>query len=85
MNHLINKCVPFDGDTKEELVYDIINKDIDNDINELSIGKDYKDLLFKLLNKNPHYRIKAEDALKHEFFKKGIRIKDLFKLKKNEI
>ena len=83
MNHLINECVPFDGDTKEELVYDIINKDIDNDINELSIGKDYKDLLFKLLNKNPNYRIKDEDALKHKFFKKGIRIKDLIKLEKS--
>ena len=85
MYHLINGCMPFDGDTKEELVYDIINKDIDNEINELSIGKECKDLLFKLLNKNPHYRIKAEDALKHEFFKKGIRIKDLIKLKKSEV
>ena len=60
MNHLINECVPFDGDTKEELVYDIINKDIDNDINELSIGKDYKDLLFKLLNKNQIIELKMK-------------------------
>jgi serine/threonine protein kinase len=83
--NLINGYMPFEGDTKEELVYDIINKDIDNEINELNIGKECKDLLFKLLNKNPHYRIKAEEALKHEFFKKGIKIKDLMKLKNSEI
>ena len=61
--NLINGYMPFDGDTKEELVYDIINKDIDNEINELNIDNECKDLLFKLLNKNPHYRIKAEEAL----------------------
>ena len=83
--NLINGYMPFEGDTKEELVFDIINKDIDNEINELNIGKECKDLLFKLLNKNPYYRIKAEDALKHEFFKNGIKIKDLMKLKNSEI
>ena len=77
MFYLINGYYPFEGDTKEELVYEIINKDIDEEINELKIGKECKDLLFKLLNKNPNYRIRAEDALKHEFFKKGIRIEDL--------
>ena len=81
MFYLINGYYPFDRETKEELVYEILNEDIDERISELNIGKECKDLLFKLLNKNPAYRIKAEDALKHEFFQKGIRIKDLMNLK----
>ena len=80
MFNLINGYNPFEGDTKEELVDSIINEDIDEEINDLNIGKECKDLLFKLLNKNPHYRIKAEDALKHDFFQKGIKIKDLMNL-----
>ena len=80
MFNLINGYNPFEGDTKEELVDSIINEDIDEEINELNISKECKDLLFKLLNKNPHYRIKAEDALKHDFFKKGLKIKDLMNL-----
>ena len=80
MFYLINGYYPFDGDTKDELIYEILNEDIDQQISELNIGKECKDLLFKLLNKNPLYRIKAEDALKHEFFKKGIIIKDLINL-----
>ena len=78
--YLINGYYPFNGDTKDELIYEILNEDIDQQISELNIGKECKDLLFKLLNKNPLYRIKAEDALKHEFFKKGIIIKDLINL-----
>ena len=80
MFYLINGFMPFDGDNKDELVYEIINKDIDDEINDLNIGKECKDLLFKLLNKNPHYRYKADDDLKHEFFQKGIRIQDLMGL-----
>ena len=80
MFYLINGFMPFDGDNKEELVYEILNKDIDDEINDLNIGKECKDLLFKLLNKNPQYRYKAEDALKHEFFQKRIRIQDLMHL-----
>ena len=81
MFYLINGYYPFEGESKEELVYEIINKEIDEEINELQIGKECKDLLFKLLNKNPNYRIKAEEALKHAFFQKGIRIEDLINLK----
>ena len=80
MFFLINGFMPFDGDNKEEVVYEIINKDIDDEISELNIGKECKDLLFKLLNKNPQYRYKAEDALKHDFFQTGIRIQDLMNL-----
>ena len=80
MFYLINGYYPFEGEIKEELVYEIMNKDIDEEINELHIGKECKDLLFKLLNKNPNYRIRAEDALKHEFFQKGIKIQDLINL-----
>ena len=47
--NLTNGYMSFEGDTKEELVYDIINKDIDNEINELNIGKECKDLLFKFI------------------------------------
>ena len=77
MFYLVNGYYPFEGEIKEELVYEIINKEIDEEISELQIGKECKDLLYKLLNKNPNYRIKAEEALKHDFFQKGIRIEDL--------
>ena len=74
MFYLIKLDYPFDGNTRREIVYEIHNRDIDDEINDLKASKECKDLLFKLLNKNPHYRIKAEEALKHSFFKKGIDI-----------
>ena len=77
MFNLVSGYYPFEGDTKEELVYEINNADVDEEINNLKISKECKDLLFKLLNKNPNYRIKIEDALKHKYFQHGIRIQDL--------
>ncbi len=74
---LISGYYPFEGDTKEELVFDINNADVDEEINNLKISKECKDLLFKLLTKNPNYRIKIEDAIKHKYFKTGIKIQDL--------
>lgn len=76
MFYLVSGYYPFEGNTKEELVYEIINIDVDEEINNLNISKECKDLLFKLLNKNVNYRIKIEDALEHDFFQKGIKIKD---------
>jgi serine/threonine protein kinase len=77
MFNLVSGYYPFEGDTKEELVYEINNADVDEEINNLKISKECKDLLFKLLNKNPNYRIKIEDVLKHKYFQNGIRIQDL--------
>lgn len=76
MFYLVSGYYPFEGNTKEELVYEIINVDVDEEINNLNASKECKDLLFKLLNKNSNYRIKIEDALKHDFFQKGIKIED---------
>ena len=79
MFYLIKGYYPFDGDTKDELVLDIIsdNGDISNEIKDLKVSKECKDLISRLLNRNVHNRIKVDEVLKHDFFQKGLRIKDL--------
>ena len=79
MFYLIKGYYPFDGDTKDELVLDIIrdNGDIPNEIKDLKVSKECKDLISRLLNRNVHNRIKVDEVLKHDFFQKGLRIKDL--------
>ena len=79
MFYLIKGYYPFDGDTKDELVLDIIsdNGDISNEIKDLKVSKECKDLISRLLSRNVHNRIKVDEVLKHDFFQKGLRIKDL--------
>ena len=84
MFYLIKGYYPFDSDKKEGLVLNIIhdNGDISNEIKDLKVSKECKDLITRLLNRKPNNRIKVEEVLKHDFFKKGIRIKDLIDLTK---
>ena len=69
--YLITKEQLFDGKDNAKLSYDIKNKEIDlNLIQFRNSSFEIKDLLVKLLKKNPNERINAEDALNHAFFNK---------------
>ena len=75
MFKLLKGLYPFEGDNKDELVNDIINSDINDEINELKVSNDCKKLIKKLLDKNHEHRIKAEECLKIDYFKKGVKFK----------
>ena len=69
---------PFDGDTKEEVINEIKNKNLDLNIKSMAgKSRNCKDLIFKLLSKDPKLRITAQEALEHNFFKYGILISDI--------
>ena len=68
---------PFVGDSEEEIFKNIKNKNVDLNIKELkNVSKNCKDLISKLLIKNPKKRITAEQALKHPFFNDKTQILD---------
>ena len=75
MFKLLSGEYPFEGENKDDLVYDIINGDINEEINELKVSNDCKDLMKKLLEKKPENRIKVGECLKHNFFKKGAKFR----------
>ena len=75
MFKLLNGDYPFEGDNKDELVNDIIKADISEEIYDLKVSNDCKDLLKKLLEKNHDKRIVVGDCLKHNFFKKGAKFR----------
>ena len=78
MYNLLTGNSPFDGDTKEEIINEIKNKAIDiNSKNLKNKSKPCKDLMFKLLSKNPSLRMRADEALRHEYFSTGILISDI--------
>ena len=75
MYFLLVGCPPFDGETEEEIINKIINKNININYPKIkNFSIECRDLLTKLLNKNYSERITAKNALEHEFFKKGIQI-----------
>ena len=78
MYFLLVGCPPFDGETEEEIINKIINKNININYPKIkNFSIECRDLLTKLLNKNYSERITAKNALEHEFFKKGIQIDNL--------
>ena len=78
MFYLLSGKFPFDGKTEEEIFFNIQNQKLDLNIPELkNISDDCKDLISKLLERNVTQRIKAKDALKHNFFKTGIKMKKI--------
>ena len=75
MYKLFKGNYPFDGENKDELIQDIIKGNISEEINELKISNDCKNLMKTLLEKNPKNRIKVEECLKLGYFKKGVKFK----------
>ena len=75
MFKLITGHYPFEGNNKDELVQDIIKGNIKDEINKLNVSEDCRNLIKKLLEKNPKKRIKADECLKLDFFKKGVKFK----------
>lgn len=82
---LLSGNVPFEGDTEEEIFKKVLNNSPNMDIPELNhISNSCKDLILKLLEKDPNKRIKSADVLNDEFFTKGINIGNLLAGIKNE-
>ena len=78
MFYLISGKFPFDGKTEEDIFFNIQNQKLNLNIPELkNISDDCKDLISKLLERNVTQRIRAKDALKHNFFKTGIKMKKI--------
>ena len=75
MYKLFKGNYPFEGENKDELIQDIIKGNISEEINELKISNDCKNLMKTLLEKNPKNRIKVEECLKLGYFKKGVKFK----------
>ena len=80
---LLSGNPPFPGDTEEEIFDNVLNTELNFD-NLKNISPQCKDLISKLLIKDGEKRLKATEALKHEFFKTGVNIGNLLKGKQNE-
>ena len=69
--NLLSGKQPFAGDTYAEVENNVKNKIIKfNHVEFDLVSDDAKDLILKLLEKNPAQRINAQDALDHDWFKK---------------
>ena len=79
MYYLLVGRPPFDGKTEDEIFDAIQSKPLDLNIEELNnVSNECKDLISKLLERDVNKRIKAKNALEHNFFKIGIKMKKLF-------
>jgi calcium-dependent protein kinase len=82
---LLTGIPPFDGEDEEKIFESILEEELNLDIPQLkNVSDPCKDLIKKLLEKNPKKRIKADEALKHEFFTTGINVGNLLKGKFKE-
>ena len=78
MFYLLSGKFPFDGKTQEEIFNNIENQVLNLDIPELkNISPECKDLISQLLERDINKRIKAKNALEHNFFKIGIKMKKI--------
>ena len=78
MYYLLVGHPPFDGKTEEEIFDAIQRQSLDLNIEELkNVSNECKDLISKLLERDVKKRIKAKNALEHNFFKGGIKIKKI--------
>ena len=78
MYYLLSGKFPFDGKTQEEIFDNIEKQELNLNIPELkNISDECKDLISLLLERDVNKRIKAKDALGHNFFKIGIKMKKL--------
>ena len=78
MYYLLVGKPPFDGKTEDEIFDSILGKELDLNIEELKdVSNECKDLISKLLERDVNKRIKAKDALEHNFFKGGMKMKKI--------
>ena len=78
MYYLLVGRPPFDGKTEDEIFDSILGKPLDLNIEELKdVSYECKDLISKLLERDVNKRIKAKNALEHNFFKSGIKVKKI--------
>merc|ERR1719229_155437 len=69
MHLLLRGVLPFDGHTKDEVVEKTLNKKLNLTHKKWDrVSADAKDLIAKLLIKDPAQRISLEDALQHQWF-----------------
>ena len=79
MYNLLVGRFPFDGKTEDEIFDAIQDKPLDLNIKELAnVSDECKDLISKLLERDISKRINAKNALEHQFFKSGIKMKKIF-------
>ena len=82
---LLTGYPPFEGNDEDEIFNNVLNKEPDFNIPELkNVSENCIDLIKKLLEKNAKNRIKADEALNHDFFKTGINIGNLLRGKYKE-
>ena len=75
---LLSGYAPFNGNTEEEIFEKVLNDTPNLNKGELkNISSSCKNLIEKLLEKDPNKRIKSADVLKDEFFTQGINIGNL--------
>ena len=78
MYYLLSGKFPFDGNSEEEIFNNIEKQELNLNIPELKNTSDVcKDLISKLLERNVSKRITAKNALEHNFFKTGIKMKKI--------
>ena len=78
MYYLLSGKFPFDGKTQEEIFDNIEKQELNLNIPELkNISDECKDLISLLLERDVNKRIKAKEALGHNFFKIGIKMKKI--------
>jgi calcium-dependent protein kinase len=82
---LLSGYPPFAGDNEDQIFQSILKEELNFNLPEFrNISDTCKDLISQLLEKKAKKRIKAEDALKHEFFTSGINMGNLLKGKFKE-
>merc|ERR1711971_1084851 len=75
MYSILSGGLPFTGKSHLELFKAIVKKNFDFEGPEwTNVSADAKDLICKLLVKNPKMRYSAKDSLKHPWFKTNIRL-----------
>jgi calcium-dependent protein kinase len=82
---LLTGYPPFGGEDEEEIFHNIKNQELNLNVPELkNVSEQCLDLIEKLLDKDADRRIQVQEALKHEFFRKGISVSNLLKGKYKE-
>ena len=82
---LLTGYPPFVGENEEKVFENILKSELNLNVPELkNVSEPCKDLINQLLQKKAKKRIKADDALKHEFFNTGINVGNLLKGKFKE-